>query len=247
MSERGARVAPDADAYVIGAARARFDAAGLWAAEARGPAGWEDALAGSTRLARELAGVAGDALRAAGAGSLTAVGCAVGTAYGFAHVAEAIHRRLTHKGPAWIDPEAFLHYPAHVVAALICVRSALAAESITFLGPAAGGQALSHAVRSLTLGRHELYLAGAYELATPAGAQRLAALGFTAECKLAHAAFVVLASPRLQAAAGLGTPLARASLGRRRDALDDAEREGWPRTLAPFVALGENSGGGVPS
>lgn len=233
MSHGGAsaRAAPS----VIGAARARFDVSGLWAAEAAGPSRWEQATLHSRRLVEALAALAEQAVPA-GAPDVARAGCSIGSLCGFAHVAESIQARLSARGPAWLDPEAFVYHPAHALAGLISRRLGLSGAAMTFLGPTAGGDALEHAVRSLSLGRQPLQLAGAYEVLTPAVARRLGELGVSADCDSASAAFVLLA-PSEHAAAERDTPLAR-SRDRHRRLLAAALRDGWPRVLAPFVALG---------
>lgn len=194
MSAEIATASPTATAVVaLGAARASFDTRPLWTAGARGPAGWEEESRLSKRLAADLAGVAAEACRRAGVTAPLAAGCAVGTAYGFAQVAEATDRRLVAKCPAWLEPEAFVHSPAHIVAALACVELGLSGPAATFTGPRAGAQARAQAVRALRLGRCDLHLVGSYEAVTPAAAERLASLGVEADPGRAQAAFVLLA------------------------------------------------------
>ncbi len=176
----------------VGAARRSFDARPLWAARERGAEGWGEEARLSKRLAEDLAGVAGDALAAAGLGGPLAAGCAVGTPCGFGHVAEAIDRQLVEKGPAWLEPESFVYYPAHVVTGTACMRFGLAGDATTFVGPSAGRQALRHATRSLLLGRQTVHLAGSYQVVSPTAAKRHAGLGIDADPATAEASFVVL-------------------------------------------------------
>lgn len=234
VRERGAAACPAV--RVVGAARERFDTSGLWAAEARGPSGWEQATLHAHRLVAALAGVAREAVQT-GTVDATEAGCSVGTLCGCAHVAESIQGRLSTRGPAWLDPEAFVQYPAHAIAGLVSRRLGLTGAAVTFLGPTAGGDALEHAIRSLELGRHALHLAGAYEVLTPAAAQRLGELGTHADPGSAGAAFVLLVSPG-HPAAGEGMPVAPPSAARHRRLLAGALRDGWPAVLAPFVAIG---------
>jgi hypothetical protein len=221
---------------VIGAARERFDARGLWAAEASGPSGWELATPLSRRLAEDLAGVAQEAVPS-GAPDVAEGGCSVGTLCGLAHMAESIQARLDERGPAWLDPEAFTYHPAHAIGGLVSQRLGLAGAATTFLGPTAGGDALDHAIRSIRLGRHPVHLAGAYEVLTPAAAERLAELGTQADADVASAAFILIAAPGRAAGDG-EMSLAPPSPDSHRRLLADALRDGWPPQLAPFVAIG---------
>jgi hypothetical protein len=219
---------------VIGAACDRFDVSGLWAAEASGPNGWEQATLSSRRLAVALAGVAREAAR--NSTDVAEAGCSVGTLCGFAHVAESIQVRLTTRGPAWLDPEAFMYYPAHVIAGLVSQRLGLTGAATTFLGPTAGEDALKHAIRSIELGRHALHLAGAYEVVTPAAAERLEELGTHTDPNWASAAFILIFASGHAAPQDIS--LALRSSDRYRRLLADVLGDGWPSTLAPFVAIG---------
>jgi 3-oxoacyl-(acyl-carrier-protein) synthase len=185
--------AATATAYAIGAAYGSFDARSLWQAQAQGPAAWDEEAKLSKQLAADLAGVAGEALLRAGLTGPLAAGCSVATLYGFGHVAEGIDRRLAAKGPAWLEPEAFVYYPAHIVAALACVDFGLRGGAATLVGPHSGRQALGQAVRALRRGPQKIHLAGAYEALTPAAAEQLASLGISLGSDRAEAAFVVLA------------------------------------------------------
>jgi 3-oxoacyl-(acyl-carrier-protein) synthase len=214
---------------VLAAAHRAFDARPLWRAAARGATGWEEEARRSKRLASDLAAVAVEAWRRAGLAPSRQAGCAVGSLSGFGHVAEGIERRLATKGPAWLEPEAFVHYPAHVVAARVCVDLGLDGAATTFLGPRAGDQALRQALRSLRLRRHRVYLAGAYEAATPSAAARFAELGVAVDPEVAEAAFVVLIASSDATPGGMRmTPTA--------DVLSNA---GSSPTLSPFLAIAE--------
>ncbi len=182
-----------AGVVAIGAARGSFETAAIWEAQEGGPDRWEEEARLSRQLAAELAGVAAEACRRAGVAGPVAAGCAIGTAYGFGHVAEGIDRRLAAKGPAWLEPESFVYSPAHIVAALACVELRLSGAATTFVGPRAGEQALGEAARALRLGRCDLHLAGTYEAVTPAAAAQLARLGVDADPGRAEAEFVLLA------------------------------------------------------
>jgi 3-oxoacyl-(acyl-carrier-protein) synthase len=227
---------PAACVSAIGSAQGTFDLRPLWRAQAGGPADWEDATQLSVQLAHSLAQVAGDALQAAGADGRTAAGCVLGTVYGFGHVAEGILKRLELKGPAWLDPEAFIHYPAHIVAALVCQRLGLTGEATTFLGPSAGLQALGHASRSIKLGKCTLCLAGAYEATTPAAAECLTALGMAADATSAKAAFVVLAPVDRHARAIKNVPISSEPQADARSRQIERQSE-YPSALSAFFAI----------
>lgn len=203
----------------------------MWQAEERGPSGWEYQLGRSKQLVGEFVAVAQDALRCAGVSAAASAGCTVASVCGFAHLAEWIHRRLSARGPAWIDPEAFVYCQPHVVASLACMRLGLSGSAMTMIGPDAGLQALAHAVRSLVLERQSVQIVGAYEVVSPASARALAALGVHTEPDSARAAFAVLASARCGSDRGV----------RLRSASDQrapAESGGrLPSPLAPLLAL----------
>ncbi len=221
-------------ADVIGAARGAFETGGLWELHARGPAGWDEAARRSKRLVDELVGVAERALSAAGVPGVTAMGCTVGTITGLGHVAEWIHQRLSAKGPSWLDPEAFVHYPAHAIAGLACQQLGLKGAATTLLGATAGEQAFDQGLRSIRLGRDALHLVGAYELLTPAASERLEKLGVKADSSMARAAFVVLAAPADRGAARGSNSIARSQATTYESVATD-----WPATLARLVIAGQ--------
>jgi 3-oxoacyl-(acyl-carrier-protein) synthase len=225
---------PQRDVFVIGASTRAYDASALWRAEERGPAGWEYQLSRSKQLALEFAGVAAQALCCAGVDAAAVAGCTVASTCGFAHLAEWIHRRLAARGPAWIDPEAFVYCQPHAVTALACMQLGLSGSAMTMIGPHAGRQAVGHALRALARERQAVQIVGAYEVFSPAAARSLAALGLRTEPDRARAAFAVLASRargsrrsvRLQWASG------------RWPRVDDDDAGGRPRPAsAPLLAL----------
>jgi hypothetical protein len=185
--------ASPAAASALGSARASFDTRGIWRARELGRDGWEEEARLCKRLALDLAGVAGEAWCRAGSPDPRRAGCAVGTVHGFGLIAEGIDQRLALAGSAWLEPELFVHSPAHVVAALACIALGLAGGAVTFLGPGGGEQARRHASRGLRLGRQPVYLVGSYEAVTPAASRRLSSLGAETDPHRAEATFTVLA------------------------------------------------------
>jgi hypothetical protein len=237
--------ARDGRTFALAAAHAEFDARPLWRAQERGPAGWDEETKLCKRLASDLAGVAGEALRRAGLAGPLRAGCTVGTLYGFGHVAEGIDARLAAKGPAWLEPEAFVYYPAHVVAALACVELGLRGSAATLTGPRSGGQALEQALRSLRLGRHQIHLAGAYEAISPAAAGQLESLGVSVEAGRAEAAFVVLVR---EGSGGVAPPDAGTPAEGVATPIAARDADGAPPTLLPFLDLARQiaANGAVP-
>jgi hypothetical protein len=182
---------PSRQAYAIGAAAQAFDVRSLWESGAEDPDGWERELSASKELAGRFAAVAEQALRSAGVRTPAAIGCTVASVCGFGHLAEWIHKRLSDRGPAWLEPDAFVYCQPHAVTGLTCLRLGLTGSAMTLIGPDAGRQALDHAIRSLR--RERTQLAGAYEVVSPQAARRLARLGVRTDPHRARAAFVVLA------------------------------------------------------
>jgi hypothetical protein len=220
------------DVFAIGVAARTFDVRSMWHAEECGPSGWEYQLGRSKQLADEFGAVARDALHCAGVSTPAAADCTIASLCGFAHLAEWIHRRLSARGPAWVDPEAFVYCQPHVVTSLVCMRLGLSGSALTMIGPDAGRQALAHGVRSLALQRRSVQIVGAYEVVSPASALRLTALGVRADPDIARAAFAVLAS------AGYGSDRGvRVGSASDRCAPAAGARAQPSRPLAPLLAL----------
>jgi hypothetical protein len=212
----------------------------LWQAERQGPAGWDYQLSRSKQLADEFATVAQDALCDTGMSDFGAGGCTVASVCGFAHMAEWIHKRVSARGPAWVDPDAFVYSQPHIVTSLACLRLGLGGSTTTMIGPHAGRHALAHALRSLALERQPLHVVGAYEVVSPAGARGLAALGVHTNPSVARAAFAVLAASRRGSVKAMSLRCA-SDAGARADRLY-VQR---PRTLDPLLALVDAYHGGA--
>jgi hypothetical protein len=71
-----------------------------------------------------------------------ATGCFVGARWDATLAARRIRDTVDGQGWRWIDPEAFLYYSPHTLAAAVCVDHLLRGPSMTFVGDAADAQAL---------------------------------------------------------------------------------------------------------
>ncbi|MEU5128534.1 3-oxoacyl-ACP synthase [Streptomyces mobaraensis] len=160
------------DVVVTAAVADGIDTAELWRAHAAGAEGRRDVNKWTGELAERIAASAGRAPARAG-GLPPATGCLVGSLYGSGHVAEAIRSRLDAGARSALAPESFVHFNAHGVTSLICLRHGLRGPSATLVGPGAGLQALAAAHRHLRLGADAPMLCGAYDLLSPAAAAAL--------------------------------------------------------------------------